>query len=365
MRAASSEPSSMRVLEIVADGSPGGGTTHVLQVLRGFLDGCSIGLVTQRDSYLLEEAKSLGVPVFGLDFFRSRLDLRVPLRLRRITREFGPSVVHVHGGRAAFFCSLAPSETPAVYTVHGYHFVHKNPVMRRLGLGAERLAARRFEEVVFVSEHDRQLSKAHNILSAKSRANVIHNGISLPGLTIHGAAQCKHIGFVGRLEDSKDPFLFLDTIELLPEYTATIVGGGALEEEVRAEIGRRNLSHIRMMGSVSHLETLQVLSTFSILVMTSRWEAFGYSAVEAMWAGVPVIATNVGGVSEIIENGESGLLIDSRSPEEIAEAVRRVTQDQSLRRNIVRNGQERVRSRFSEERMLDGIWKVYQRLVDG
>ena len=102
----------IRVLQIVADGSPGGGTTHVLQILRGLRNRCSFGLVTQRDSYMLDEARSLGIPSFGVDFFHSRLDPRVPLNLRRIAGEYGARVVHLHGGRAAFFYALAFAGAP-------------------------------------------------------------------------------------------------------------------------------------------------------------------------------------------------------------------------------------------------------------
>lgn len=334
--------------------------THILQILRGLRESCSVGLVTQRDSYLLNETRSLDVPTFGVDFFRSRLDPSVPFRLREIVREFGALVVHVHGGRAAFFYSLTRSNVPMVYTVHGYHFLHKNPVMRRLALSAERLAARCAEEVIFVSEHDARVAKAYGIQNASMRSIVINNGIPLE-MSMLRRRRCKHVGFIGRLESQKDPLLFLAVMERLPEYMATIVGGGALEDEVRAQLRRRGLTHVRLLGELSHSETLEVLAELGVVVMTSRWEGMPILPLEAMWFGVPVVATSVGGLGEIIEDGESGLLIDSRSPDELAGAVRRVTEDPAFRERIVRNGRERVRSRFSEERMLSEIYEVYLR----
>jgi glycosyltransferase involved in cell wall biosynthesis len=355
----------IRVLQIVADGSPGGGTTHVLQILRGLRNRCSFGLVTQRDSYMLDEARSLGIPSFGVDFFHSRLDPRVPLNLRRIAGEYGARVVHLHGGRAAFFYALAFAGAPAVYTVHGYHFLPKQPVLRWFALRAERLATRRARSLIFVSFYDARVARAHGILRASTQSEVIHNSILLSETKTPSAASIKNIGFIGRLETQKDPLLFLDVLERLPGYSATIVGGGALESEMKAQIRRRSLSGVRMLGALSHRDTLEVLPKLGAVVMTSRWEGMPMLPMEAMWAGVPVVAANVGALDEIIEHEKSGLLVDSRSPEDFVRALERLAEDTELRERIVKSARERIRSHFSEKRMLADIWTLYQRAAKG
>ena len=120
----------MRVLVIVADGRPGGGTTHVLQILKGLPDCTSFELVTQSGSYLLQEAQKLGIPCHGLDFFFSRLNPAIPITLRRICSSAQPHVAHVHGGRAGLFFSLARIDVPTLYTVHGFHLLQKSLVLR-------------------------------------------------------------------------------------------------------------------------------------------------------------------------------------------------------------------------------------------
>lgn len=364
VRDASLESGRMRVLQVVADGSPGGGTTHVLQILRGLRDEVSLGVVTQRDSYLFREARGLGIPSFGVEFFRGRLDFRVPFSLARIVRDFEPEVMHAHGGRGAFFCALARIKASFVYTVHGYHFVDKSPLASRLALNAERLIVRRAREVVFESEYDARLAKEYVILRDSSmRSSIIRNGISSRGGSVSRAAEPGHVGFIGRLETQKDPLLFLDVVEQLPDYTATIVGGGALEGEVGNRIRRDGLTRVESLGSLSHEGSLEVLSRFYVLVMTSRWEGLPILPLEAMRAGVPVVATNVGALEEIIENGESGILVD-RSPRAIARAVARLNRDRSFRERIIENGRQRVNAMFSEERMLSGILDVYRRAAE-
>lgn len=87
----------MRVLQIVADGNPGGGTTHVLQILRGFRSTHSMGLITQSQSYLFHQAKELDILSYGLHFFPSRVNLAVSFRLNRIYSEWKPDLIHVLG----------------------------------------------------------------------------------------------------------------------------------------------------------------------------------------------------------------------------------------------------------------------------
>lgn len=352
----------MRILLTIADGNPGGGTTHMLQILKGLRQTHDLSLVTQRESYLLNEALSLGIPAMGINFFSSRLDLRIPLLLSRATREFTPDVVHVHGGRAAFFHSVVFDRIPLVYTVHGYHFLHKNPLMRRFALEAERLASRRSQVVVFGSRHDARVARDHRTVSGEVNETIIYNGV--PARKFHGRLPREpgHIGFIGRLEHPKDPLLFLEVLERLPGYRATIVGGGSLEDEVRAEVRRRGMNEVSILGALPHGDSLKVLSVMGVLVMTSRWEGMPYLPLEAMQVGVPVVATRVGALDEIIEDGRSGLLVEGRSPDDIARAVRRVAEDAKLRERIVEEGRDRVRSLFSEEQMLAAIGEVYRRV---
>ena len=353
----------MRVLGIVADGSLGGGTTHVLQILKG-LSGCiSFELVSQSGSYLLREAQNLGIPCHGVNFFRSRLNPLIPIALRRICLNTQPQVVHVHGGRAGFFCAMAHIDAPALYTVHGFHFLQKPWVLRRLALLAERYVFQHVSRIVFVSQYDTALGRSLGLLESTKPYELIYNGIASRDVALPVPLDVQHLGFIARLEQQKDPLLFLDALENLPECSATIVGDGSLAILVKQEIHRRGLGHrVRILGALSHLAALQILSELSVLILSSRWEGLPLIVLEAMSMGVPVVSMNVSGMNEMIEDGIDGVLVAQRTGERLAHGVRRVTQNFSLRARIIQNARLKVTTKFSEDHMLQALHRMYQEI---
>ncbi len=352
----------MRVLEIVADGSPGGGTTHVLQILRGLHSSISFELVTQANSYLIQAAKELGIRCHGVDFFSIPLNPAVCIKLGRICSNLQPHIVHVHGGRAGFFFALARTDVPTLYTIHGFHLLQKPRVWRWLALQAERYIFQRAKQIIFVSQYDVAIGRSLGLLAADKPYELIYNGIALPDILPTDCQRLHHIGFIGRLEHQKDPLLFLDALEELPEYCATIVGTGTLESLVRKEIHTRGLiKRVRMLGALSHPETLRVISMLRGIVFSSRWEGLPLTVLEAMWIGVPVVSMNVSGISEVIEDGMNGVLVDHRSGESLASGVRRIMDSPSLRAFIIQNARTKVKERFSEEQMLKAIRRAYQK----
>jgi len=99
--------------------------------------------------------------------------------------------------------------------------------------------------------------------------------------------------------------------------------------------------------------------------MPSRRESFGMAAVEACACGLPVVATNIGGIPEIVVHGENGFLCNSEATDEIADAMARLARDASLRKQMGMNGRKRVESLFDEARAIDRTLQLYSRLYPG
>lgn len=351
-----------RVLQVIADGAPGGGTTHVLQLLRGLGTEFEMAVVTEVDSYLSREAVSKGVPVYGGSFFRSRIDPRVPKALHRIVRDFRPELIHAHGGRAGFFTSFVKAEAPVVYTVHGLHVVHKLGVFNYLGRVGERRAMGRADHVIFVADYDRRMAERLGLRPSRTPWSLIYNGVSVEEIPPASAPRWD-VGFVGRLERQKDPLLFVEVMRRLQGLRAVMVGGGTLEARTRRLIARRGLSDsIDMLGPLPRQETIEVLRQVRVLLMTSRWEGLPILLLEAMACGVPVVAPRVGGVPEVLSDG-AGVLVPQRDPGALASAVIDLLREEPRRVSTVERARRRVRETFGEKQMLERVCRLYRSML--
>lgn len=253
----------MKILQFVCDGAPGGGTNHVLQLLNANWEDAQGVLLTQQDSYLHQTAESNGTTVFGGDFFRSRFDPAAVSRIKKVVKEVQPDLIHCHGGRAGFFQSFLSRSIPTVYTIHGFHHARKSLAGRTLGWAAELRTFGKMDQVLFVSHFDQQMAVNQNLLAPKQSHRVIHNGIK--PLKPRQTTERLGVGFVGRFVFQKNPQLFLDVVEQMPDVNFVMVGGGELDEEVKREIASRGIEdRVTLLGVLDHASTLEVISKLDV-----------------------------------------------------------------------------------------------------
>jgi glycosyltransferase involved in cell wall biosynthesis len=358
-----------RVLQFVADGSPGGGTTHVRQLLNGLRTEFECGVLTQSDSSLYRTSKEGGFSSFGGDFFAgklSRLDPRCVRAARRAIRDFEPDVVHCHGGRAAFYRSFLPKQTRVVYTAHGLHYSRKpNRVSRTMGRIGERWGCRKVDRAVYVCEHDAALARTDRLLPRSTRVSVIY-----PAIAAHAHERAPResrpftVGFVGRLVEQKNPLMFVEVIKQLPGMHGVLGGGGPLLDAVKERIATSGMSsRIEMTGELAHADVLEVLCRIDVLVMTSLWEGLPALLLEAMYLGVPVVSVPVGGVPEIVEHQRTGLLSDGCESSQLAALVRQLYDTPDELSAIAAAARSQVQGKFLESQMVESIAAVYRELL--
>lgn len=343
----------MRLLQVIADGRLGGGTTHVLQLIEAIRTDlrAEVHLVTQAGSPAQAEARRRDVPVHGLDFFASRLDPRLWLRLGRLVARLRPDLIHAHGARAALPMTRAAGRTRFFYSVRGYHFVGKPPGVRQLAIAAERRCAARAELTLFVAEHDRALAERSGILRHCPRHRVILNSLELDELPpATGSKDGRRLGFLGRLSPEKNPLLALDVLDRLRAdgYRLTVIGDGEVMPEMRRRAAELGLAErVEFLGSLPRPAALEALAAVDVMLLTSHWEGLPHAPIEAMAMGVLVVARAVGGVPEVVDHGRTGFLVDSSDPARYAEAVGRLTGEPGLRLRMVAEARTTVHEKFS------------------
>jgi len=305
--------------------------------------------------------------------------------IRRLCEEWKPDVVHTHGYRPDVL-HRAPARragVPLVSTLHGFTGGGwKNRLYERLQLRS----VRRFDAVVAVSRPMAEGLQArgfqpewiHLIPNAWSPRRGGAGGQAAVQAAIQAGVQSArseldiqpdrlHIGWVGRLSREKGPDVFLESLAQLggpgdQHVVASIIGDGPLRTELERTAGR-----VRSAGVEVHFHgalpgAARLFSAFDLFVMSSRTEGTPIVLFEAMAAGVPVVATAVGGVPDVVGPGEA-LLVDSEQPEALASAIRRVIRDPVAARERAGRARERLERTFAAEPWLERHEALYASIM--
>jgi glycosyltransferase involved in cell wall biosynthesis len=272
--------------------------------------------------------------------------------------------IHLHGGRAAFFFTQSRTgfQPVSLYTVHGYHFTRKRWWLRWLAQIAERKICRRVNLTVFVSQYDQKIAQRCRLLPASATHRVIYNGVSSDELPMREHQRDRRrVAAVGRLTFQKDPHRVLDIAARLQNegFCFDLIGGGELEGEVRERVAKEGLHNVIVHGAVSRQKTLELLSASGAFLLASRWEGLPIAPLEAMICGVPVVLSDVGGNSEVVDHDVSGLLVAQTATDGYVTALRRLANEPQHTTQLVAAARIRVRDRFSREAMLSNYLKAY------
>ncbi len=328
---------------------------------------------------LAEEFRRLGVRVHAMHR-RPGIDLRLALHLARLLRRERIGVVHTHnaapwlyGGVAAKLACLLPRSgrqagARLIHTEHSNLFPHQ----RRL-MAAERWLARVTDVIIADSEKvKRHLVERQGIPEADVRTVV--NGVDV-GRFVDGAAPAEArqalglngarpvIGTVGRLVPVKDHRTLLEAfrrvVDAHPASSLVMVGDGPLRGELVHLAGTLGIGErVRFLGERQDIPAL--LRAFDLFVLSSISEGMPLTVLEAMAAGLPVVATRVGGVSEAVVDQHTGWLVSPRNPHEMAEAMLALLADPPRRVALGAEAQQRVRERFDLHRMVDAYESAYR-----
>jgi glycogen(starch) synthase len=270
----------------------------------------------------------------------------VPLALRAAAYASAPLVVTVH-------CSLRHT-----LRVSGPRSV----LLRTLGGALERYGLGRATAVITLTERLRRALPHENV-------HVIPSGIGAefaaepPGPGLLSGVPRPRIGYVGRLHDQKGVDILLRGFALLTAGYLVIVGDGPERTRLERLAARLGIAdRTRFFGFVPHERIPAVLRDIDVLVLPSRYEELGSVLLEAMYARVPIVASHVGGIPELIEHRRSGLLVPSASPPLLAAAVRELIATPGFAAGLAARAHERVRDQ-TWDRLADRVLEVYHSVL--
>lgn len=198
------------------------------------------------------------------------------------------------------------------------------------------------------------------------KIEAIYNGIDLNlNPIIHeedNSAGLKKIISAGRLVPWKGFATLIKIMKNLPSWSLTIAGDGPIKEELRGLISSLELEdRVRLAGVMPREELLAELKNSDLFILNTSFESFSFQTVEAMHLGVPVIVTDIGNLSEIVEDGKEGILVDPNNEAQILSAIKKINEDKSFRDSIIRNAKSKS-DKFSIDRTMDNLAEVMAKL---
>jgi len=364
----------IRLLHVIGGGEIGGAEQHVLTLLTALpQDRFQPSLACLVSGPFAELSRAHGIPtcVFPM---RHQLDLSPLAELVRFSRQAKIDLIHTHGLRANILGRLTAKRLgiPAVTTVHSsLRYDYVSPVKAQIALALERATRRLSTGFIAVSQ-----AIAQEIAGQGARnVRVVYNGY--PPLVWENPQRLRRqyrdqwgvapeslvIGCIARLHPTKGHTFLIDALKKIrpfhPDIHLVLIGEGPLRCEIEAALRDSSLDYT-ITGFLP--EAYKALPAFDLFVLPSVSEGMGIVLLEALQAGVPIVATTAGGIPELLRSGIDGLLVPPADADALAAALTTLIENPDRRRQLVASGKTRW-PHFSQERMAMQTADFYEQIL--
>ena len=348
-----------------------GGQSQVLYTVLGLREiGHRAALVAHPEGELLKRMSE------GLDLVplapRNEIDLAAAWRLSRVLKQLRPQLVHAHDPHAVSMAATAlsiaaPSPKPPLVASRRIEF----------RIGHNSFSRWKYSQVdcfLAISGAVRDRLKADGIPASKIR--VVHEGVDvervahLPHGDVHAALYLPHgapvVGNIGALVAQKAHHHLIDAaaivVKQVPDVRFVILGEGELRQALEDQIKHKHLErHVFLAGF--RPDVLELIKDFDVFALSSIQEGMCTSLVDAMAASKPAVAFAVGGVPEVLADGDTGFLVEPKDDRTLAARIVQLLKDESLRRKMGEAGLARARQLFTVERMVRETTDVYESMI--
>jgi glycosyltransferase involved in cell wall biosynthesis len=365
----------MRIVYVVTRASPIGGVQVHIRDLTAALQkqGHTPTVLTGGVGPLVEQLRAQGTPTISLRHLILPIN---PIRdvlafheIRSALKRLRPELVAVHSSKAGVLGRMAAKTLgiPALLTAHGWNFTPGIPPMQAgLYRQIERWAGPLASKIITVSEFDRNLAIESGIASAE-RIVAVHNGMPDVGshLRADPSRSPPHLIMVARFGAQKDHPTLLRALANLREFpwVLDLVGDGPLLRDMQSLVTELDIAQrVHFWGQRHDVE--QFLARAQVMVLTTNWEGFPRSILEAMRAGLPVIASSVGGIAEAVEDQRSGYVVPRGDVSALQERLTRLLREPGLRAQLGTHGRHRYEEHFTLDHCVRKTFEVYHNILN-
>jgi glycosyltransferase involved in cell wall biosynthesis len=338
--------------------------------------GHGVVIAAPGDSELVRRARDLAIPTDdSITFqrgFRPLVQFRDARRMRRLLAEGGFDVVHTHGSQDSWIVAWAnrPKRVPVVRTKHNI-FAISDHVLNRW------LYGKVFDRIICISNAIIEQCAAKSYM-ARDRLILIHSAVELdryanPDPAGVAAWRAKWgdrrpvVVIVGRLREEKGHrFLFAATAQLrrdFPKMLLIVAGDGSLRTEFEERVAALGIADsVRFLGFRTDIP--EILAAADLFVMPSLAEGLGTAAIEASAAGRPIVASRVGGITDVIRDGETGRLVAAGDAGDLARAMKEVLADRAMADRLAQAARRYAFDHFTTAALVEKNIAVYSQLLE-
>lgn len=314
----------------------------------------------------------LDIPVRSLNFLQRSIsplkDLLAIFELRRTLMDFSPDLVSIHSAKAGLVARIACLllQIPFVFTAHGWSFARgKEGIRKKIFLSIERCLCPLTDKVIVVCENDAQFA-IENSICKKADLITIHNGMPeiMQRFISKPSNMIPNIIMVARFEYPKNHKQLIEALANIKDlsWKLTLVGDGPLTEAIQKYSHEMNVAD-RIVFLGRRQDIAELLSDSDIFVLTTFWEGFPRSIIEATRAGLPVIASDVAGIPEAVLDNITGYLIPVNDTAALTEKLRQLILQPELRLILGKNGREQYCKYFNFEITAKKTYAVYEEVL--
>ncbi|NCN07235.1 glycosyltransferase family 4 protein [Candidatus Falkowbacteria bacterium] len=338
----------------------------------------SVAVGKNHDETLINKLESKGIKTIKLKYMVRPIspinDILAVWELRRLFKTTKPDIIHTSSSKPSIQGSYAfrlsgLKKSKLIHTVHGWAFNENISLLyKKIYHLTEKLTAKYKDTIIFLSNYDKQSAKDHNIKIKNSV--VIYNGLDISNLNFLDSDEARVklnlptdkiiIGTVANFYQTKGLEYFIRAVGELKnsDILGVVIGDGNLRPDLEELITKLDLkNNFLLLGK--HDQASQYLKALDIYVSTSTKEGLPYSILEAMTANLPIIATNVGGVPEMINN-KNGILIEPKNYKDLADKIKYLIDHKTESLELANQAKNYVTAKFSKAKMLKQTFLQYK-----
>lgn len=348
----------MKILYVITKSEIGGAQAHVLQLIEeAHSRNIPTHLVVGELGWLSEKAKEFTTVTHLPSLVREINPIKELLAvsgLVKIIKREKPNTVHAHSTKAGVIARLAAymCKTPVIFTAHGWAFNNGS----LFALKVEKLLAKITAKIICVSKTEAKLAIDNGFDSSK--ITVIYNGIEKNAKSLFTKPVPRQIIMVARFSEQKNHTALLIAMSLVSKsIKLVLVGTGPLLEDAKKLAKNLDLN-VAFLGD--RFDVLDLLAQSSAFVLSTHYEGLPISVIEAMRAGLPVIATDIPGMNELVTN--NGLLVTG--VRELADAINKLVFNSHWAEILGRNSRVNFEKHFTADIMLKKTFKEYEKTTN-